>query len=66
MTSTTSASVAGAVLVFVKIVRDLSLVVLLYTPATPLLSVVAFRYASEGFVQFANRDNAARMLFDPW
>ena len=45
---------AGAVLVFVKIVRDLSLVVLLYTPATPLLSVVAFRYASEGFVQFAN------------
>ncbi len=46
--------VAGAVLVFVKIVRDLSLVVLLYTPATPLLSVVAFRYASEGFLQFAN------------
>lgn len=45
---------AGAVLVFVKIVRDLSLVVLLYTPATPLLSVVAFRYASEGFLQFAN------------
>jgi len=46
--------IAGAVLVFVKIVRDLSLVVLLYTPATPLLSVLAFRYASEGFLQFAN------------
>lgn len=45
---------AGALLVFVKIVRDLSLVVLLFTPATPLLSVVAFRYASEGFLQFAN------------
>ncbi len=44
---------AGAVLVFVKMVRDLSLVVLLVTPATPLLSVVTFRYASEGFAQFA-------------
>ena len=45
---------AGAVLVFVKMVRDLSLVVLLVTPATPLLSVVTYRYASEGFTQFAN------------
>lgn len=45
---------AGAVLVFVKMVRDLSLVVLLFTPTTPLLSVVAFRYASEGFLQFSN------------
>jgi iron(III) transport system permease protein len=46
--------VAGAVLVFVKMVRDLSLVVLLFTPTTPILSVVAYRYASEGFLQFAN------------
>lgn len=46
--------VAGAVLVFVKMVRDLSLVVLLVTPTTPILSVVAYRYASEGFLQFAN------------
>ncbi|WP_083460067.1 ABC transporter permease [Jiangella muralis] len=45
---------AGGVLVFVKMVRDLSLVVLLVTPATPLLSVVTYRYASEGFAQFAN------------
>ncbi|WP_233159374.1 iron ABC transporter permease [Pseudonocardia sp. MH-G8] len=45
---------AGAVLVFVNIVRDLSLVVLLVTPATPLLSVLTYRYASEGFAQFAN------------
>jgi iron(III) transport system permease protein len=42
------------VLVFVKMVRDLSLIVLLFTPSTPLLSVVAFRYANEGFLQFAN------------
>ena len=46
--------VAGAVLVFVKIVRDLSLVVLLVTPTTSVLSVTAFHYASEGFRQFAN------------
>jgi iron(III) transport system permease protein len=45
---------AGFVLVFVKMVRDLSLVILLFTPATPLLSVSAFRYAAEGFMQFAN------------
>ncbi|MCC6305656.1 MAG: iron ABC transporter permease [Rhodobacteraceae bacterium] len=45
---------AGAILVFVKMVRDLSLVVLLSTVATPVLSMVAYRYASEGFTQFAN------------
>lgn len=44
---------AGGVLVFVKMVRDLSLVVLLVTPATPLLSVMTYQYASEGFAQFA-------------
>jgi iron(III) transport system permease protein len=45
---------AGAALVFVNIVRDLSLVVLLVTPALPLLSVLTYRYAAEGFAQFAN------------
>ncbi|MCR9087618.1 MAG: iron ABC transporter permease [Rhodobacteraceae bacterium] len=45
---------AGGILIFVKIVRDLSLVVLLFTPTMPVLSVVAYRYASEGFTQFAN------------
>jgi iron(III) transport system permease protein len=44
---------AGTVLVFTKMARDLSLTVLLVTPTTTLLSVVAFRYASEGFAQFA-------------
>lgn len=45
---------AGGILIFVKIVRDLSLVVLLFTPTMPVLSVVAYRYASEGQGQFAN------------
>lgn len=44
----------GALLVFVKIIRDLSLVVLLFTPAMPVLAVLAYRYASIGFPQFAN------------
>lgn len=46
--------VAGGLLMFVKIVRDLSLVVLLFTPTMPVMSVLAYRYASEGFGQFAN------------
>ncbi len=45
---------AGGILVFVKMVRDLSLVVLLFSASTPVLSMVAYRYASEGFMQFAN------------
>jgi iron(III) transport system permease protein len=45
---------AGALLIFVKMIRDLSLVVLLFSPTTPLLSVLAYRYASEGFDQFAH------------
>ncbi|MDK1389575.1 iron ABC transporter permease [Sinorhizobium sp. 8-89] len=45
---------AGAILVFVKMVRDLSLVVLLFTATSPVLSMVAYRYAAEGFMQFAN------------
>lgn len=45
---------AGGILVFVKMIRDLSLVVLLFTPTMPLMSVLAYRYASEGFTQFAN------------
>jgi len=45
---------AGALIVFVKIVRDLSLVVLLFTPTMPVLSVLAYQYASEGFTQFAH------------
>ena len=34
---------AGGILIFVKIIRDLSLVVLLFTPTMPLMSVLAYR-----------------------
>jgi iron(III) transport system permease protein len=53
---------AGALIVFVKMVRDLSLVVLLFTPTTPLLSVLAYRYASEGFDQFAHAITAVILV----
>lgn len=45
---------AGGILVFIKIVRDLSLVVLLFSSTTPVLSMMAFNYAGLGFMQFAN------------
>lgn len=45
---------AGGLLVFIKIVRDLSLVVLLFSSTTPVLSMMAFNYAGLGFMQFAN------------
>ena len=44
----------GAVLVFVQIVRDFSLVVLLVTPAMPVLAVMTYQYSSENFTQMAN------------
>ena len=44
----------GALLVFVNVVGDLAIVALLYTPDTPVLSVLSYRYASDGFQQFAN------------
>lgn len=44
----------GAVLVFVQMVRDLSLVVLLATPAMPVLAVLTYQYSSENFTQMAN------------
>ncbi len=50
---TARSMIAGSVLVFVNIVRDISLVILLVTPATPLLSVLTFGYAAEGVAQLA-------------
>ncbi|MGC5627040.1 ABC transporter permease [Georgenia sp. Z1344] len=44
----------GGVLVFVQMVRDLSLVVLLATPALPVLAVLTYQYSSENFTQLAN------------
>ncbi|MCG8653239.1 MAG: ABC transporter permease subunit, partial [Pirellulales bacterium] len=45
--------VAGMLLAFVRIIRSLDLVIFIYTPAIPLLSVLAFRYTLEGFMPFS-------------
>jgi iron(III) transport system permease protein len=44
---------AGGILVFVKMVRDLSLVIFL-TTAFPVLSILAYRYTGLGYTQYAN------------
>ncbi|WGF87740.1 ABC transporter permease [Marinivivus vitaminiproducens] len=46
--------IAGVLIAFVNVIGDLAIVVLLYTPTTPMLSVLSYRYASDGFHQFAN------------
>ncbi|SMO44062.1 iron(III) transport system permease protein [Paracoccus laeviglucosivorans] len=46
--------IAGLLLTFVSVIGDLAIVVLLYAPQTPVLSVLSYRYASDGFHQFAN------------
>jgi iron(III) transport system permease protein len=45
---------AGGLISFVNVISDLALVVLLFTPTLPVLSVLSYRYASDGFAQFAN------------
>ncbi|SEM77355.1 Binding-protein-dependent transport system inner membrane component [Loktanella fryxellensis] len=46
--------IASLLQCFVNVVSDLAIVVLLYTPITPLLSVLSYRHASDGLHQFAN------------
>ena len=46
--------VAGLLIAFVNVIGDLAITVLLYTPANPLLAVLSYSYASDGFHQFAN------------
>ncbi|WEK05970.1 MAG: iron ABC transporter permease [Candidatus Devosia phytovorans] len=45
---------AGLLIAFVNVIGDLAITVLLYTPSSPLLAVLSYSYASDGFHQFAN------------
>lgn len=45
---------AGFLIAFVNVIGDLAITVLLYTPSSPLLAVLSYSYASDGFHQFAN------------
>ena len=51
---TRSGFFSGFLLTFISTIRELSLIVLLVTPATRVLPSVLFRYNEQGFVQFAN------------
>ncbi|MCB5204053.1 iron ABC transporter permease [Neorhizobium sp. T786] len=46
--------VAGLLISFVNIIGDLAITILLFTPTSPLLAVLSYSYASDGFHQFAN------------
>ncbi|MFB9950602.1 ABC transporter permease [Rhizobium puerariae] len=45
---------AGLLISFVNVIGDLAITVLLYTPTSPLLAILSYSYASDGFHQFAN------------
>jgi iron(III) transport system permease protein len=49
---TTSGLVSGFLLTFITTMRELSLIVLLVTPATRTLTVFTFRYSQQGWIQY--------------
>ncbi len=51
---TMSGFLSGFLLTFISAIRELSLIVLLVTPATSVLPTVLFRYTEQGFTQFAD------------
>ncbi len=51
---TMSGFFSGFLLTFISTIRELSLIVLLVTPATRVLPSVLFRYTEQGFTQFAD------------
>jgi len=50
----TSGVVAGLMVSFVGIMRELSLIILLITPTTRVLMTLGFRYAEEDQIQLGN------------
>ncbi|TQV74265.1 iron ABC transporter permease [Exilibacterium tricleocarpae] len=44
---------AGVVVNFSRLIRNLDLVILIFTPMMPLLAVLAYRFSVDGFPQFA-------------
>jgi iron(III) transport system permease protein len=48
---TTSGLVSGFLLTFITCMRELSLIVILVTPATRTLPTLNFRYSEQGYVQ---------------
>ena len=51
---TLSGSISGFILTFISTMRELSLIILLVTPATRTLTTMTFRYVEQGYSQFAD------------
>jgi len=51
---TLSGALSGFLLTFISTMRELSLIILLITPATRTLTTMTFRYAEQGYDQFAD------------
>jgi len=49
-----SGFIAGFLLTFITMMRELSLIILLVTPRTEVLTTLIYRYAEEGIPQFTN------------
>jgi iron(III) transport system permease protein len=49
-----SGLLSGVLLAFISTMRELSLIILLITPATRTLTTMTFRYTEQGVPQFAN------------
>ena len=51
---TLAGSLSGFILAFIATMRELSLIILLVTPATRTLTTMTFRYVEQGYSQFAD------------
>ena len=51
---TLAGSLSGFILGFIATMRELSLIILLVTPATRTLTTMTFRYVEQGYSQFAD------------
>lgn len=47
-------AIAGFILVFITVMRELALIILLVTPETRTLTTMTFRYQEQGYVQFSS------------
>ncbi len=47
-------AISGFVLVFITVMRELSLIILLVTPQTRTLTTMTFRYQEQGYTQFSS------------
>jgi len=47
-------AISGFVLVFITVMRELSLIILLVTPETRTLTTMTFRYQEQGYAQFSS------------